>query len=229
MEKIDYGLSVALIKKHLRLFNKMIRAETYSNISKMTANEARLRFNQDFRQIAGSKDGKIYYVPRKNTIDIDGGYLFQDDFKELSKDLKINKPKEEKAKPKKKSQPKKAEPKKAEPKKAEPKKAEPKKAEPKKAEPKKTEPKKAEPKKAEVTLKKLVSLAISHKKNGISQEGLKLFNNSVLGFLRTKPPKNENKIASQLYNYLYRNTFLGTKYMPKGLNKQLKELGLRTL
>ena len=203
MEKIDFGLSVAFIKKHLRLFNKMIRAETYKDIAKMKADRAREIFNRDFRQIKGSKDGKIYYVPRQNEIYIDQGYLFQDDFKQLSKDLKINKPKEEKAKPKK--------------------------AKPKKAEPKKAEPKKAEPKKAEVTLKKLVSLAISHKKNGISQEGLKLFNNSVMDFLKTKPPKNETKVASQLYNYLYRNTFLGTKYMPKGLNKQLKELGLRTL
>ena len=99
----------------------------------------------------------------------------------------------------------------------------------KKDEEKKEEPKKEDkPKVKAKNLKSLVAIAQGHKKNGISQEGLKAFNNLVMDFIKTKPPKNEIKVATQLYNYLYRNTFLGTKYMPKNLNKALTELGLRT-
>jgi hypothetical protein len=180
-------LTSAFMKKHLRLFNKMVRAETYKDIAKMKAERVREIFNRDFREIVSGKDGKTFYAPKKYQIDLDQEDEMTPILKQLSKDLKINKPKEEKAKPKPKT------------------------------------------KKAEVTLKKLVIIAHSHKKNGISPEGLKAFFNLVTQFKSTNPPKLESQVAGALYNYLQKNILLGKKRMPNNLNKSLKELGLRTL
>ncbi len=95
-------LSSAFMKKHLRLFNKMVRAETYKDIAKMDAKKVREVFKRDFRETVSGKDGKTFYSPRKYEIDLDSGDDFTSEFKKLSTD----KPK---SKPKKKAEPKKAE------------------------------------------------------------------------------------------------------------------------
>lgn len=97
-------LTSAFMKKHFRLFNKMIRAETYKNIAKMNAETVREVFKRDFRETVSGKDGKTFYAPRKYEIDLDSNDDFTDELKKLSKDLKKNKPKSE---PKKKAEPKK--------------------------------------------------------------------------------------------------------------------------
>jgi len=78
-------------------------------------------------------------------------------------------------------------------------------------------------------LKKLVSTTRSHKKNGITQEGLKDFNNKVREFRKTNPSKLESQVAGVLYNYLLNNIFLGKKRIPANLNKGLEELGYEKL
>lgn len=88
-------LTSAFMKKHFRLFNKMIRAETYKNIAKMNAETVREVFKRDFRENVSGKDGKTFYAPRKYEIDLDSNDDFTDELKKLSKDLKKNKPKAE--------------------------------------------------------------------------------------------------------------------------------------
>ena len=199
------------MRKHLVTYNKMVRAETYNKVAKMKADQVRAVFSRDFREVKSGKDGKTYFAPKNYDISIDSGDKFIAILKDLSKDLRQNKPQTKSEDPK--------------PKKAEPKKAEPKKAEPKKA--KEPAQKKEEPKKS-LTLKRLVSIAQSHKKNGISQEGLKDFINLVKEYQKQKPPKMESQLAGVLYNYLLNNIFLKKKRMPKNLNRTLTELNLRT-
>lgn len=107
----------------------------------------------------------------------------------------------------------------------------PKKKEPKKEskkEPKKKSPPKPTPKpKKEITLKKLVSIAQSHKKNGISVDGLKAFFKLVQDFRKTEASKLEKQTAGLLYNYLNKIQ-MGKKRLPNNLNKALKQLSLKT-
>tara|TARA_R110000851_G_C12964561_1_gene554648 strand:- start:219 stop:737 length:519 start_codon:yes stop_codon:yes gene_type:complete len=79
-----------------------------------------------------------------------------------------------------------------------------------------------------ISLKKLVSIAQSHKKNGISQEGLKVFNQEVNKYKKSNPSKIEGQVAGVLYNYLLNNIFLKKKRLPNNLNSALKELNLKT-
>ena len=78
------------------------------------------------------------------------------------------------------------------------------------------------------TLKSLVAIAQSHKKNGITQQGLKAFKNMVDEYQKTNPPKLESQLAGVLYNYLLNNIFLKKKRLPNNLNRALKQLGFKT-
>jgi hypothetical protein len=79
-------LTSAFMKKHLRLFNKMVKAETYKDIAKMKAERVREVFKRDFREIVSGKDGKTFYSPRKYQLDLDTGDDFTSEFKKLSTD-----------------------------------------------------------------------------------------------------------------------------------------------
>jgi len=171
-------LTTAFIKKHLILYNKMVRKNTYFNVSKMKAEQLQEIFKRDFRETISGKDGTKFYAPRRYEIELDSDDESTEEFKKLSMN----------------------------------------------AEPKK----KPEPKK-EITIKKLVSIALSHKKNGISIDGLKAFYNLVQEFRKTEVSKLQKQTAGLLYNYLNKNIQMGKKRLPNNLNKSLKELGLRTL
>ncbi len=195
-------LSSAFMKKHLILYNKLVRKQTYKNVSKMKANQVREIFNRDFRKITSGKDGKEFYAPRKYEVEIEDEIDGHSLFKLLSHPKKKEGvPSKIKKKPETKKET--------------------------KPEPKKET--KPEPKKDSVTLKKLVSTARSHKKNGISQAGLKDFYNKVMEFKKTNPSKLESQTAGVLYNYLMNNILLGKKRMPKNLNNALKELNFKPL
>tara|TARA_R100001086_G_C11716555_1_gene225689 strand:+ start:108 stop:671 length:564 start_codon:yes stop_codon:yes gene_type:complete len=103
----------------------------------------------------------------------------------------------------------------------------PKKKEPKKEPKEKATPKPKEKPKKEITLKKLVSIAQSHKKNGISVDGLKAFFKLVQDFRKTEASKLEKQTAGLLYNYLNKIQ-MGKKRLPNNLNKALKQLSLKT-
>ena len=93
-------LSVALMKKHLTLYNKMVRASTYKGVAKLKAEQVREIFKRDFRKTESGKDGKTFYPPRSYDVELDSGDDFTDAIKALSKDLPINKPKKTEPKPK---------------------------------------------------------------------------------------------------------------------------------
>ena len=86
-------LTSAFMKKHLTLFNKMVRAETYKGVAKMKYDQVREAFNRDFREIESGKDGKTFYAPKTYQIDLDSDDAFTPKLKELSKNLLQNKPK----------------------------------------------------------------------------------------------------------------------------------------
>jgi hypothetical protein len=86
-------LTSAFMKKHLTLFNKMVRAETYKGVAKMKYDQVKEAFNRDFREIESGKDGKTFYAPKTYQIDLDSDDKFTPILKELSKNLLQNKPK----------------------------------------------------------------------------------------------------------------------------------------
>ena len=59
------------MKKHLILFNKLVKRNTYYNVSKMKVDKVREIFQRDFREIVSGKDGKKFYAPKKYEFEID--------------------------------------------------------------------------------------------------------------------------------------------------------------
>jgi hypothetical protein len=82
-------LSSAVIKKHLILYNKMVRDNTYFQVSKMKADKVREIFKRDFREIKSGKDGKVFYAPKNYTIDLDTDDKYVEELKKLA----VKKPK----------------------------------------------------------------------------------------------------------------------------------------
>lgn len=78
-------------------------------------------------------------------------------------------------------------------------------------------------------LKKLVSMARDHKKNGIGAEGVRAYKKLVDEFLKTNPPKNEEALAKTLYNFIVNNVLRQKKRTVPNLNKLLKELGFKEM
>jgi len=84
--------SVAFIKKHLTLYNKMVRNQTYKAVSKMKADKVREIFKRDFRKIKSGKDGTEFYSPRKYEIELDDSEEGTQKFKDLSINKNKKKP-----------------------------------------------------------------------------------------------------------------------------------------
>ena len=107
-------LTSTFMKKHLILYNKLVRKQTYKSVSKMKKEDVRENFKRDFREIISGKDGKKFYAPKKYEVEIDdeeGGDSF---FKLLSNPKQEKKKfkfkiKEKEEPPKKKEAPKKKE------------------------------------------------------------------------------------------------------------------------
>lgn len=78
-------------------------------------------------------------------------------------------------------------------------------------------------------LKKLVSMARDHKKNGIGAEGVRAYKKLVDEFLKTKPPQKEEALAKTLYNFIVNNVLRQKKRTVPNLNKLLKELGFKEM
>jgi hypothetical protein len=82
-------LSAAVIKKHLILYNKMVKDQTYFQVAKMKADKVREIFKRDFREIKSGKDGKVFYAPKNYTIDLDTDDKYVEELKKLA----VKKPK----------------------------------------------------------------------------------------------------------------------------------------
>ncbi len=78
-------------------------------------------------------------------------------------------------------------------------------------------------------LKKLVSMARDHKKNGISAEGVRAYKKLVDEFLKTKPPQKEEALAKTLYNFIVNNVLRQKKKTVPNLGRLLKELGFKEM